>query len=154
MSIGHSREVARGFILQRHQSYMKGENNLLVNQFDFRKGRSTVSATQEMVDIAIKEEELVTSKSWNWGLMKVCGGQSVGSTAEALIWLLRRPRLCCSSTGDPLSTRRLFLVNTLQFLFFPSKFEFGTVNKYFIFPRKTALTALNCNKLQNAVPKR
>ena len=44
--------------------------------------------------------------------MRVCSGQSVGWTAEALKWLLRRPRLCWSQTGDPLDIQRLYLVNT------------------------------------------
>ena len=41
-------------ILQRLQGQMVGENGLSENQFGFRKGRSTVDATQAVVDIATK----------------------------------------------------------------------------------------------------
>ena len=41
-------------ILQRLQGHMVSENGLSENQFDFRKGRSTVDAIQAVVDIATK----------------------------------------------------------------------------------------------------
>ena len=41
-------------VLQRLQGHMVRENGLLENQFDFRKGRSTVDAIQAVVDIATK----------------------------------------------------------------------------------------------------
>ena len=40
--------------LQRLQGHMVGESCLSENQFDFRKGRSTVDAIQAVVDIATK----------------------------------------------------------------------------------------------------
>ena len=37
---------------------------------------------------------LTASKSWSWGSMIVCGGQSVGWIADAWKCPLKRPRLC------------------------------------------------------------
>ena len=41
-------------IIQRLQGHMVGENDLLENQFGFRKGRSTVDAIKAVVDITTK----------------------------------------------------------------------------------------------------
>ena len=41
-------------IVQRLQGHMVGGNGLSENQFDFRKGRSTIDAIQAVVDIANK----------------------------------------------------------------------------------------------------
>ena len=43
--------------------------------------------------------------------MRVCGVQSVGWTAEALKWLLKRPRLYWSRRGDLAGTQKLCLVS-------------------------------------------
>ena len=48
------------------------------------------------------------SKSWSWGSMIFCGGQSVGWIADAWKWPLKRPRFCWSRTRDHSNARGSF----------------------------------------------
>ena len=52
--LGTMGKLLEEMVLQRLQSHVVGENGLLENQFNFRKGRSTVDAIQAVVDIATK----------------------------------------------------------------------------------------------------
>ena len=68
------------------------------------------SSASRMTDLSYVM--LKTSKSWCWGSMRVCSGKSVSWTYKTLEWLLRIPRLCWSLKGSPLSTPKLFSINT------------------------------------------
>ena len=53
---------------------------------------------------------LMTSGPWSWGSMRVCGGQSVGWTLEALKWQLKRLRFRWLRIGNTWGTRGLYSV--------------------------------------------
>ena len=58
-------------ILQRLQGHIVGENSLLKNQFDFRKGRSTIDGIQAVVDIATKARKGTDKRKGFYALINI-----------------------------------------------------------------------------------
>ena len=64
-------KLLEDLILQKLQSNIEGEKNLSENQFDFRKGRSTVDAIRAVVDIATKARRGTGKRKGFWVLVSI-----------------------------------------------------------------------------------
>ena len=64
-------ELLEGMILQRLQGHIVRENGLSAKQFSFRKGRSTVDATQAVVDIATKARRVTGKRNGFYVLISI-----------------------------------------------------------------------------------
>ena len=64
-------KLLKEMILQRLQGHMVRENGLSENQFDFRKGGSTVDAIQAVVDIVTKARRETGKRKGFWALISI-----------------------------------------------------------------------------------
>ena len=70
-------------ILQRLQGHMVGENVLSENQFNFRKGRSTVDAVEAVVDIATKARRGTGKRKGFWAFTYAMRSKPRGGTSAS-----------------------------------------------------------------------